>query len=783
MKKLFLFIFLLMNVSLAKSQQIIALATGDTVHGVFSQTPTRSIEYVENGILVTYTFEKATMLEDPLYDGGYMWRYRGFGLNDNPAQPAIPYRLDAFTIPKGCSARIELVDSQFVDLPYTLSPARPPLVESDNEGYSISNVPSLKAYQGFFPSSVVDINNIEVYRGDSIANVMVAPLKYSYQTNTVRAYTLITYKVTFANKNDSRDNYVIMPNVEVDDVYLSNNTLNAHLHVDRGVRTTPAPPSKSYLILSTPKFVKSVNKLVDWKKLLGYNVQTVFNNSWTPSTIKAAITDFYNNRNNLYCLLIVGDMEYVPSETKVRPFYAPSSTDTLFVTDLYYACVDGDDDTTPDLLYGRIPVKTNAEANVVIDKIIAYERNPVCDSSFYSTGLHCAYFQDKKPIYNYEDVRFTLTSEDVRNCMIDNGYNVIRVYKAEDDVLPKFWNFGTYANGEAIPEELKRPGFAWSGNATDINNAINNGSFYVLHRDHGSEYAWENPSYQISNIDTLHNANKLPVVFSINCKTGRFDQINDCFSEAFLKKEDGGCVAIYGATHTSYSGYNDILTLGMFDAVWPSDYLRPSFADAHYQTGGITPTPTYEIGQILNQGKARLSEVYNMYTYGIQHTKYTKEIFHCFGDPSMKLYTAIPTPFENVEILRSADSLYVNLNGDTATIVILDISTGETLCAQGASATFPAIQSTNIRVCISSHNRIPYICDVEPYIVYIQNENVLGPASHNAQIINVGSHVTNTKPQGPVVFNSGNIKLKAKNILIEGTTTVKKGAKLEITNK
>lgn len=780
MKISFLFFFLLMNVCIATGQQIITLATGDTVHGVFSQTPKRSIEYINNGILVTYTFEKATIMEDPLYEGCYMWKYRGFDLNDIPAHPAIPFRLDAFTIPKGCLATVELIDSQFVDFPYSLSPARPPLIESDDEGYSTSNVHSINAYQGFYPSSVVDISNIEVYRGNSIANVFVAPLKYNYQANVIRAYTKIKYKISFAYENNTSGNDGIMPNVEVDDVYLLNNTLNARIHMDRGSRSTPAPPSKSYLILSTPKFAKSVSKLVDWKKLLGYNVQTIFNNSWTPSNIKSTIRHFYNNRSDLYCLLIVGDMDDVPSETKVIPIYSNIQTDTLFTTDLYYACVDGDDDDTPDLLYGRIPVKTNAEANVIIDKIIAYEKQPTCDSSFYSTGLHCAFFQDNKPFYNYEDRRFTLTSEDVRNCMIDNGYNIIRVYKAEEDVLPKFWNFGTYANGEEIPEELKRPGFAWSGNATDINNAINNGSFYVLHRDHGSEYDWVDPSYQIGDIDTLYNCNKLPVVFSINCKTGRFDQITDCFCEAFLKKKNGGCVAIYGATHNSYSGYNDILTLGMFDAIWPSDYLRPSFAHADYNTGGITPEPTYEIGQILNQGKARLTEVYDMNMPNI--TTYTKELFHCFGDPSMKIYTALPKPFDNVEIQRGIDSIYVNLNGDTATIVFQNLSTNEILCAAGTSATLPTDQLTKIRVCISSHNRIPYICDVEPYMVYIQNENVLGSASYNAQIINVGSHVTNTKPQGPVVFKSGNIKLKAKNILIEGTTTVKKGTKLEIIN-
>lgn len=771
MNKLFVFIFLLMNVCIAKSQHIITLSTGDTIIGVFSQAPARSIEYVNNGILVTYNFEKTTIMEDDIYERNYIWSYVGFGVNDTPTQPAIPYRKDSYTMPSGCSATIELVDSQYVDFPYKLSPARPPLVESDDEFYSTSNVPAITAYQGFYPSSVVCMNDIEVYRGDSIANILVSPLKYNYQTETIRAYTLISYKVSFIKENNMIGNFAIQPDMEVEDVYLVNNTLNAHLKLDRVFQSNPSSPQKSYLILSTPTFRASVEKFANWKKLLGFDVQTIFNNSWTPSTIKSTISDCFLNKNNLYYLLIIGDIEDLPSQS----FYN-NYTQKNYVTDFYYSCLDGDDDQIPDLLYGRIPVKTSAEANVVIDKIINYEKNPTNDSLFYITGLHCAEFQDKNPKNTYEDRRFTLTSEEVRNSIMSEGYDVIRVYAAQNSVNPMFWNNGSYSYGGPIPDELKRPGFTWTGNATDINTAINNGSFYVLHRDHGSVSGWGTPSYLKNNINSLNNGDKLPVVFSINCLTGKFNNNTDCFCEAFLKKENGGCVAIFGATEVSYSGKNDILTEGMFDAIWPSDNLRPTFPGVN-NIGGITPTPTYELGQILNQGKARLDEVYRT------NTLYTKELFHCFGDPSMKIYTANPTPFTNVDIIRSQDSIYVNLNGDTAAIVFQDQVTEDILCATGTSAALQTNPSTRIRVCISSHNKIPYICDVEPYMVYIQNENVVGPASYNANIIKVGSNVTISKPQGPVVFESGNVRLQAKKILIEGTTTVNKGSSLEIVNE
>lgn len=772
MKYFYVSILLLMNVCVAWGQHVITLSTGDTTSGVFSQPPTRNIDYANNSIIVTYVFDKATIMEDPLYDGRFMWNYVGFGINDISTQPAIPFRLDSFTIPQGCYPTVELVDSQYVDLRFAVSPSRPPLIDSGDESYTISNVPVITPYDGYYPTSVASLDGIDVYRGNGIANVLVSPLKYNYQTNSVRVYTRIGYKVTFNQENHIMGNSLIQPIVDSDDAFLSNVTLNVQRQYDRSVQNNPTPSRKGYLILSTLKFKTAIERFAEWKKLLGFNVQTIYGISWTPSSIKSTISNLFNDRNNLQYLMIVGDVDDVPPDT----YYF----DHPYMTDLHYACLDGYNDNIPDLMYGRIPVKTNAEANIVIDKIINYEKNPTNDSSFYMTGLHCAYFQDIQPQYTYEDRRFVLTSEEVRNCMMNEGYNVTRVYATQDTVNPMYWNDVYFSYGEPIPDELKRPNFTWSGDSTAINAAINNGSFYVLHRDHGNYLRWGTPSYTIDNINNLNNCNKLPVVFSMNCHTGAFyaDE-SDCFCEAFLKKENGGCVAIYGATNKSFSGYNDVLTEAMFDAIWPSSNLRPTFPIAGNNTGGITPTPTYELGQILNQGMARLTEVYGMRDTLI----YTKGIFHCFGDPSMKIYTAVPRPFTDVDIIRSADSIYVNLNGDTATIVFQNLLTGETLCATGTSSTLQANYSTRIRVCISSHNRIPYICDVDPYVVYIQNENVLGPANYSAENIKIGTNVTNTKPQGPVVFESGNISLKAKRNLLEGTTTVNKGTRLTLINK
>lgn len=320
-----------------------------------------------------------------------------------------------------------------------------------------------------------------------------------------------------------------------------------------------------------------------------------------------------------------------------------------------------------------------------------------------------------------------------------------------------------------IPGELKKPGFAWNGNANDITAAINEGAFYVLHRDHGAETLWGDPRYTISNINGLSNGNKLPIVFSMNCLTGKINYSSPCFAETFLRKSEGGCVAIFAATETSMSGHNDALVCGMFDAIWPSPGLRPKFPGVS-STGGITPTPTYSLGQILDQGFIRMAETYG--ALKTTWTQYTRELFHCFGDPSMKIYTAAPTSFSDVSINRSG-KVSVSLSSGSARITFYDLNTGNVISQFGNSATYQTQTPNNVTVCISDHNKRPYISyGTAPTTVFIQNETITGPKTYTGSVIKIGSNVTDSKAQGPVKFDGGTITMSASEIQINPQTTI-----------
>ena len=766
MKKLILILFNIIGLLYSHAQQIIYLDSGKLEKELASTVPTRNIEKLKDGYLLTYSFEKALIIPDILFSGTFFWRMDGFGMNETPGNPCTLIRNDMIAVPSGYNVEICVTDSIYHEFAYELTPARQPLLDSSNEQHTKQNVLAIEPYDGFKPAKVVSLSGIQSYRGHDMCLATVSPIQYNYNTKTVRAYISISYKVSFIPKQaDVTTSKAVPIHLCHEDNFLANNVIGAFQEDTNKSASTAQADSQDYLILSTNSYATAANKFADWKRLMGYNVHVILRDDWTSASVKSTVSDMYANLPALYYLLIIGDHSDVPAQqsTLIRPH----------ITDFHYGCIDND--YIPEIYCGRLSVSSSAEAINVVDKIIGYEQMPPTNPDFYSNGLHCAYFQDYDNYDSYADRRFAQTSEDIRTYVMSQGKSIQRVYKTLQSVTPLYWNNTYYSYGEPIPNELKKPGFAWNGNYSNINNAINNGVFYVLHRDHGAVTGWGDPQYTQQNLDSLSNGGLLPVVFSMNCLTGKFD--NYCFTESFLRKSSSGCVAIYGASETSYSGYNDALTVGMFDAIWPNPGLciNIPYSNNSFST---TPTPTYTLGQILSQGMVRMAE-----TYGANdsYTKYTKELFHCFGDPSMRIYTSAPTAFSDVSIVRNANSISVSHgSSETARMTVYDPVSGEVQCYLGNSATIPIPNPLEAIVCISAHNRIPFI--QYPDIMYIQNTNVSGTLNETHDVIKVGNHVTNTIATGDVTTSNADITLRAKNVLLDSGTYISVGTTLKIVN-
>lgn len=685
--------------------------------------PQRTLQRTDDGITVAYTFAGNAPSACNDGDGGCVWRIEGFGLRDAPGGYATPFRVDAFAVPEGCTAVVETVDSAFVDYDCRLAPARR-IPEKGTAAEGVVKEGGQNASQGgFYPRKVaVAAWRGSVYRGREICNVVVNPVQYDAAANKARAYSKITYKVRFVPKAGARamagapaTKPVILPA----DNMLGNITMNGASAKagDMAVKATGAAAgddTRDYLIISVDKYAEAVDRFAEWKELLGFRVHKVLKGSWNSDAVKAEVEKAYAENPALYYLLIVGDHDDVPGQ--YMEHHADDGDFSVHYTDLYYGCMDGECDETPDIYRGRLSVSSPEEAATVVDKIIGYEKRPPTDAGFYERGVNCADYldNDNGVADDYEDRRYVQTAEEIRAYMLGQGKDVERVYSTNYEITPKYWNRNYFSFGEPIPEDMLKPAFAWDGNEGDIRRAINSGVFYVLHRDHGLVDCWENPYFSVKHVDMLQNGDLLPVVFCVNCDNGAFQA--DCLAERFLRKQGGGAVAVIAASDISYSGYNDALACGLFDAIWPEPGLRPKFPGVN-SLGGETPAPTYELGQILDQAQVRVSETFGSPDPSVSSNEkndsfcriVTKEIYHCFGDPSMQICTEMPAPFSGVSVTRGNGCVTVGNGGETARITFVNRRTGEVVSHIAPSAVYTTADFEDVDVCVSGHNRIPYI--------------------------------------------------------------------------
>lgn len=739
-----------------QGKQFINLKTRNISDSLVSTTPVRTIQEVNDGVIVTYTFSFAHIEKDEVYPNSFLIGINGFGINNTITEPAVLSRYDSFNVPAGTKAETTIIDSAYIEIPFTLSPARPLLKNDGIDSYSVNNVPAILDYEGFFPNCAIWETTSLKYRGNTIEKIRVSPLQYDFRNNKIRIYTYLKYKISFVNDN----NQELVPLKPVR-TFLRNTTLNNErsisLHNNRN-----SSVGSDYLILTTAKYINSANHFATWKRTLGFNTHVIVKDGWTTTEVKDTIQYMYENCESLDFLLIIGGYADVPTDFRKD-----------IKTDLLYGCMDGETDYLPDICRGRLPVSTNEEALIVINKIINYELSPPVDSNFYRTGLHCAYFQD---CIDDEDIpdgyaarRFAETSEEIREHVMNKGKSIKRIYYTEDSINPTNWTDKYEGYGEPIPTELRKPSFPWNGNKQDITDSINSGAFYALYLGHGLYDRWCAFDYTVSDIDNLNNRNKYPIIFSLTCWTGNLDSSNN-FSQRMLAKNNGGCSAIISASKQSHSFSNDKFILGMFDAIWPG--LRVDFSDDLIVNDDMLSEPIYRIGEIMDQGLARINEVND------NLVEETSMLYHCYGDPSMQIYTETPTPFESPQIVRTDNNITVSLR-DTANISFYNTKNNEVLLYKGTSANYNGVND-DVVVCISAHNKIPLVN--EPTVIYIQDE-VIDGYEYDADIIRIGSNVTSDIGSGPVSFQGEKTVLRAKYISVEGETTVEKGTEVEFNIK
>jgi len=557
-------------------------------------------------------------------------------------------------------------------------------------------------------------------RGQDCTLLWIYPYRYYPAQKKLEAYPDLKVEITFSGVAEpTQSNLKIERN-------LFSNAINSELVVDAAIRTQQIRESRTtggeLLIISAPEFESAAHDLANWKSSRGITTEVALTSEIGQSKeeIRNYIKDGYQNWDTAPAYLILfGDAEFIPTwYQNLHPSdgdYNQGHT----ASDMYYADMANYFDLMADMAYGRIPVDTSAQADSVVARIIQYETNPPAEAGYYNKMTAAAYFQDIGG--GYAERRFAKTAEDVRGFLEESGYETQRVFKTESYTSPLYWNTGDYVfendtSGAPVPDYLRKPIFAWNGNSSDIISKIDQGTFFLLHRDHGYRGGWGDPSFSSYNVSNINNPGKLPIVWTINCETGWFDNETDdqnCgtgnseegFTEAWIRHSNGGSVGLVAATRISYSGNNDRFVWGLTDAIWPGflNWCNVNIP-AH--------DPIYRMGDVLNFGKEYMMQ---NATWGGDIRECSIEEFQWFGDPTMEIWTAQPETFtvlhpDGLDLGATGVTIECDVEGSVITLSrngeILDSAVSFNGSASLEFDPLTSLESLNLVV--TRHNYIPY---------------------------------------------------------------------------
>jgi hypothetical protein len=259
-------------------------------------------------------------------------------------------------------------------------------------------------------------------------------------------------------------------------------------------------------------------------------------------------------------LLLFGDASYdykdrISSNTNFVPTYeSPNSLDPInsFNTDDYFGCLDEseggsmvDNNDYLDIAIGRIPVKTPAEAQNIIAKIINYQSN----SSLGNWRNEVTFIADD------EDGNLHLKDAEAVATYVDTTYKAYNLNKIYFDSYQQV----SIAGGSRYPDVKDA-----------INRKIFSGTLIMNYIGHGgiNGLAYERV-LDATDVATWNNMDKLPLFVTATCELSKFDDpAITSVGEQILLKPNGGGIAMVTTLRLVFASANRTLNENFFKNIF-----------------------------------------------------------------------------------------------------------------------------------------------------------------------------------------------------------------------
>ncbi|GAB1468815.1 hypothetical protein MASR2M64_15700 [Candidatus Cloacimonadota bacterium] len=491
------------------------------------------------------------------------------------------------------------------------------------------------------------------------------------------------------------------------------------------------------LIISHAGLADYQNTFINWKRSLGFDVY-VANKSDIGNSIqdiKSFIAGHYQQYKCDY-LFLWGDTTGnfpIPTNFYPSPEYPENDAD-----DNYFVTLEGDD-YFPEMLAGRFSFDNISEFVTLVNKTIAYEKPPNLNNTDWMK----------------------------RNLVVAGNY-------AEGNLRPstpvsmsqwlrnKMLNYG-YAQVDTVFYPPSYPG------TSNIKASIARGVQFVSYRGWGDANGWHFPYFHISDLNTIENGSRMPIVFSIVCNTGDFaNPVNPSFGEAWMRKGSNstpsGCVAFVGPSdlHTK-TRLNNSISSGAFRSIL--DMGVRGFASS------------------VLLGKVELYKNFPNDLAPNQYVSFYYHVYNILSDPSMNMWVLTPEiiPVSVIEgglnFAQSDSHIRIsatNLNG----AMVSGTKNGSDFTyakVQNGYAVLPINPSEvgNLTITISKPNFVPLVSELTPVgtakIGIISNSlagQLINPATTNTITLGFKNFAT-------AAFNGVNVTIAANNQGISFTQATK----------
>jgi len=592
---------------------------------------------------------------------------------DEPGTPWLPAEYINVLIPAGVkvasikTSADEIVIAEGIDVcpvqpPVPLSAPAPLPTEKGMVAYALNTK---------VPTKLAEVTGHHIMRGLTYVSIRLNPVRYIPASKELYLAKNLNIKLEFSDQQEG----VLTPpsNSGIFKRIVRNLVVNAEMLETDGFapdeRTEILTETIDYLIITSSLLQSTFQTLADHRG--NYNgfstrvvtVESIYQNSSyngddDQEEIRNCIEDYVNNKGTDYVVL-GGDDTVVPD----RDCYVTvTSVSGLIIernmpTDLYYAGLDsswdedgdgvygeadtssGDEgDLAPDVIVGRIPVRTTSQALDYIDKLIDYESNPPSEDfrdKFLMLGcrLWNSYTDDNRPSDSLSD---GFSGFRDHSPVSDTEMWTRRLYR--DRIQPD-WEPSTlnYFFDTLTSWDSSTPG-DYLQNSSNVSTRFNEGWQHVFFGTHGthnssqSYWSLESGGFYSSAASALNG--RTTIIYTMACLTGHFDGSTDpSLSEAFLRNNTGGALAYFGCSRFGW-GTSD-----------PDSASNTSL-------GGRSMEYAYEFyDELLNSGEDILGQVFSLHKANLSSScgsngsyRWIQFGMNYQGDPAFSL-TPKPTSF------------------------------------------------------------------------------------------------------------------------------------------